>query len=108
MRYSQRQALDAANQGKSEAGDHSIYGTCCRVFAAASATRRIDAQEHQAVERQMSATLERAASGGSENRPKPKKVGIKIFATGLGEGFEIVFAGCVLLGALWLLAFGYA
>ena len=56
----------------------------------------------------MNATLERAASGASENRPKPNKIGNKIFATGLGEGFEIVFAGCVLLGALWLLAFGYA
>lgn len=55
----------------------------------------------------MSATLESATSGG-ENRAKPNKVGVRIFATGLGEGFEIVFAACVLLGALWLLAFGYA
>jgi hypothetical protein len=74
---------------------------------AATATGRIDAQENKAVEGQMNATLERAASGG-ENRTKPNKVGIRIFPTGLGEGFEIVFAGCVLLGALWLLAFGYA
>ena len=78
------------------------------MFAAASATRRIDAQEHKAVEGQMGATLERAASGASENRPKPNKIGIRILATGLGEGFEIVFAGCVLFGALALLAFGYA
>ena len=53
----------------------------------------------------MNATLERAAS---ENRPKPNKIGNRIFTTGLGEGFEIVFAGCVLIGALSLLAFGYA
>ncbi len=53
----------------------------------------------------MSATLGRAAS---ENCPKPNKIGIRILTTGLGEGFEIVFAGCVLLGALLLLAFGYA
>jgi hypothetical protein len=108
MRFTQRQASDAANQGKSEVGDRSIYGTCCRVFAAASAKRRIDPQENKAVEGQMSATLERAASGASENRPKPSKIGIRIITTGLGEGFEIVFAGCVLLGALSLLAFGYA
>ena len=56
----------------------------------------------------MNATLERAASGASENRPKPNKIGIRTLTTGLGEGFEIVFAGCVLLGALSLLAFGYA
>jgi len=56
----------------------------------------------------MNATLERAGSGASENRPKPGKIGIGILTSGLGEGFEIVFAGCVLLGALWLLAFGYA
>jgi hypothetical protein len=108
MRHTQRQASAAANQAKSEVGNRSIYGTCCRVFAAASATRRIDAQEHKAVEEQMSATLERAASGASENRPKPNKIGIRLLTTGLGEGFEFVFAGCVLLGALGLLAFGYA
>jgi hypothetical protein len=62
----------------------------------------------QGSEGQMNATLERAASGASENRPKPNKIGIRILTSGLGEGFEIVFAGCVLLGALWLLAFGYA
>ena len=56
----------------------------------------------------MSATLERAASGASENRLKPNKIGLRLSTTGLGEGFEIVFAGCVLLGALALLAFGYA
>ena len=60
------------------------------------------------MEAQMNATLERAASGASENRPKPGKIGIKLLTTGLGEGFEVVFAGCVSLGALWLLAFGYA
>jgi hypothetical protein len=73
-----------------------------------TATRRIDAQENKAMESQMNATLERAASGANENRPRPNKIGIRIVTTGLGEGFEIVFAGCVLLGALWLLAFGYA
>jgi hypothetical protein len=66
------------------------------------------AQENKAMESQMNATLERAAGGASENRPKPNKIGIRIVTTGLGEGYEIVFAGCVLLGALWLLAFGYA
>ena len=55
----------------------------------------------------MNATLERATSGASENRPKPNKISIRVLTTGLGEGFEIVFAGCVLLGALSLLAFGY-
>ena len=59
------------------------------------------------MESQMNATLERATSGASENRPKPSKIGIRVLTTGLGEGFEIVFAGCVLLGALSLLAFGY-
>jgi hypothetical protein len=108
MRYLRRHASDAPNQDRFEVGNRSIYGTCCRVFAAASATRRIDEQENKAVERQMSATLERAASGASENRPKPNKIGIRILTTGLGEGFEIVFAGCVLLGALWLLVVGYA
>ena len=56
----------------------------------------------------MSATLERATTGVSENRPKPNKIGIRLVTTGLGEGFEVVFAGCVLFGALALLAFGYA
>jgi hypothetical protein len=107
MRYVRRQASDAANQGKSEASNRSIYGTCCRVC------RRFGDKTHRragekAVEGQMSATLERAASGASQNRPKPNKIGIRLLTTGLGEGFEIVFAGCVLLGALWLLAFGYA
>ena len=59
------------------------------------------------MESQMNATLERATSGASENRPKPNKISIRVLTTGLGEGFEIVFAGCVLLGALSLLAFGY-
>ncbi len=56
----------------------------------------------------MNATLERAASGATANRPKPNKLGIKLLTTGLGEGFETAFAVCVLLGALWLLASGYA
>jgi hypothetical protein len=108
MRHIRHLGSDAANGAKSEAGNRSIYGTCCRVFAAAPATRRIDEQEYKAVEGQMSATLERAASGANENRSKPNKIGIRLLTTGLGEGFEIVFAGCVLLVALWLLAFGYA
>ena len=45
----------------------------------------------------MNATLERAARDASENRPKPNKIGIRILTTGLGEGFEIVFARYVLL-----------
>ena len=108
MQYIRRQASDAASSGKSEVGNRSIYGTCCRVFAAASAIKRNEAQENKVVEGQMSATLERAASAASENRPKPSKIGIRMLTTGLGEGCEIVFAGCVWLGALWLLVFGYA
>ena len=57
---------------------------------------------------QMSGTLQRAASGATTNRAKPNKIGIKLLTTGLGEGFETAFAVCVLLGALWLLASGYA
>ncbi len=108
MRYVRLQTLDHADSGKSELGNHSLYGTCCRVLAAAMATRRINVQEYKALEGQMSATLERAASGASENRPKPNKIGIRVLTTGFGEGFETVFAACVLLGALWLLVFGYA
>jgi hypothetical protein len=54
----------------------------------------------------MSATLQRAASATAANRAN--KIGIKIFTTRLGEGFDIAFAVCVLLGALWLLVSGYA
>ena len=56
----------------------------------------------------MSGTLQRAVSGATTNRAKPNKIGIKLLTTALGEGFETAFAVCVLLGALWLLASGYA
>jgi hypothetical protein len=80
------------------------------VFAALSATNTStdNAQEGEAVEAQMSATLERGASGSTASRAKPNKIGIKMLTTGLGEGFEFAFAVCVLLGALWLLVSGYA
>ena len=55
----------------------------------------------------MSATMQRTA-GGATLRAKPNKIGIKLLTTGLGAGFETAFAVCVLLGALWLLASGYA
>jgi hypothetical protein len=107
MRYIRRQASDAANQGKSEASNRSIYGTCCRVC------RRFGDKTHRrvgekAVEGQMSATLQGAARGAAANGAKPNKTGINILSTGLGEGFEATFAVCVLLGALWLLLSGYA
>jgi hypothetical protein len=58
------------------------------------------------MERQMSATLQRAASAPTATRAH--KIGIRIFTTRLGESFDTAFAVCVLLGALWLLASGYA
>jgi hypothetical protein len=72
------------------------------------AKRRGDRQEKEgeAVERQMSAILERADGGTTANRAN--KIGIKILTTRLGEGFDTAFAVCVLLGALWLLVSGYA
>ena len=54
----------------------------------------------------MFATLQRAVSATAANRAH--KIGIKILATRLGEGFDTAFAVCVLLGALWLLVSGYA
>jgi hypothetical protein len=54
----------------------------------------------------MTATLQREASATAVNRVH--KVGIRILATRLGEGFETAFAVCVLLGALWLLVSDYA
>jgi hypothetical protein len=60
----------------------------------------------KAVEGQMIATFQRAASATAANRAH--KIGIKILATRLGEGFDTAFAVCVLLGALWLLVSGYA
>jgi hypothetical protein len=76
--------------------------------SAASVKRRSDqqGQEDEAVEGQMSATLQRAPSATAANRAN--KIGIKIFTTRLGEGFDIAFAVCVLLAALWLLVSGYA
>jgi len=56
----------------------------------------------------MSAILERATSGANVNRARSDKIGNRIFTTGLGDGFEFAFAVFVLLGALWLLASGYA
>ena len=62
--------------------------------------------EDEAVEGQMFATLQRAVSATAANRAH--KIGIKILATRLGEGFDTAFAVCVLFGALWLLVSGYA
>jgi hypothetical protein len=62
--------------------------------------------EDEAVEGQISATLQRAASARAANHLH--KIGIKILTTRLGEGFDTAFAVCVLLGALWLLVSGYA
>src|ERR1700687_2841478 len=61
---------------QSDVGKCSIYGSCCRV-SAASAKRRSDqqGQEDEAVEGQMSATLQRAASATAANRAN--KIGIK-------------------------------
>ena len=58
------------------------------------------------MERQMSATLQRAARATTASRAH--KIGISLLTTRLGEGFDTAFAVCVLLGALWLLASGYA
>ena len=77
-------------------------------MSVALAKRRGDRQEKggDAVEGQMSATLQRAASGTVADRAH--KIGIKILTTRFGEGFDTAFAVCVLLGALWLLVSGYA
>jgi hypothetical protein len=56
----------------------------------------------------MNATLERPTGGAYANRAKPDKIGNRITTASLGEGFEFAFAVCVLLGAVWLLASGYA
>ncbi len=58
------------------------------------------------MERQMSATLQRAAVATAANRVH--KIGVKLLTARLGEGFDTAFAVCVLLGALWLLVSGYA
>ncbi len=58
------------------------------------------------MERQMSATLQRAAAATAANRPH--KIVVKLLTGRLGEGFDTAFAVCVLLGALWLLVSGYA
>jgi hypothetical protein len=42
MRCIERPTPDAAILGKSGSGNDSIYGTCCRVFVATSASRRGD------------------------------------------------------------------
>jgi hypothetical protein len=102
--------LGSASLAKPNVGNRSLYGTFCRVFAAPFGCKYIDryVQEGVAVEAQMSATLERAASSAAADRVKPNKTGIRLLTTGFGEGFEFAFAVCVLLGALWLLASGYA
>ena len=68
--------------------------------------RRATRTEDEAVEGQMIATLQRAASATAASRTH--KIGVKILMTRLGEGFDAAFAACVLLGALWLLVSGYA
>jgi hypothetical protein len=68
--------------------------------------RRATRTEDEAVEGQMIATLQRAASATAAN--SAHKIGVKISTMRLGEGFDTAFAACVLLGALWLLVSGYA
>ena len=68
--------------------------------------RRATWTEDEAVEGQMIATLQRAASATAASRAH--KIGVKLLTTRLGEGFDTTFAMCVLLGALWLLVSGYA
>jgi len=74
----------------------------CRFGEKARRATRTD----EAVEGQMIATLQRAASVTVANRAH--KIGIKLMTTRVGEGFDTAFAICVLLGALWLLVSGYA
>src|ERR1700681_10737 len=77
-----------------------------RVCRFGEKARRPTTTEDEAMEGQMIATLQRAASATASNRAH--KIGIKILTTRLGEGFDTAFAVCVLLGALWLLVSGYA
>jgi hypothetical protein len=91
---------------RSDIGKCSIYGSCCRVSATLEKARRATRMEDEAVEGQMIATLQRAASATAASRAH--KIGVKILATRLGEGFDTAFAVCVLLSALWLLVSGYA
>jgi hypothetical protein len=77
-----------------------------RVCRFGDKARRPTRTEGEAMEGQMIATLQREASATVANRAH--KIGIKILATRLGEGFDTAFAVCVLLGALWLLVSGYA
>ena len=77
-----------------------------RVCRFGEKARRPRRTEDEAVEGQMIATLQRAASATAANRAH--KIGIRILTTRLGEGFDTAFAVCVLLGALWLLVSGYA
>jgi hypothetical protein len=77
-----------------------------RVCRFGEKARRPTRTEDEAVEGQMIATLQRAVSATAADRAH--KIGIKILATRLGEGFDTAFAVCVLLGALWLLVSGYA
>jgi hypothetical protein len=60
------------------------------------------------VDAHMSATLQRTATGANADRAKANKIGIRILTPEIGEGLEFAFAVGVLLGALWLLASGYA
>jgi hypothetical protein len=77
-----------------------------RVCRFAEKARRSTRTEDETVERQMSATLQRAVVATAANRAH--KVGVKLLTERLGEGFDTAFAVCVLLGALWLLVSGYA
>ena len=77
-----------------------------RVCRFGEKARRATWTEDKAVEGQMIATLQRAASVTVANRAH--KIGIKLMTTRVGEGFDTAFAICVLLGALWLLVSGYA
>ena len=80
-----------------------VVAACLPLRRKGAATERT---EDEAVEGQMIATLQRAVSATAADRAH--KIGIKILATRLGEGFDTAFAVCVLLGALWLLVSGYA
>jgi len=77
-----------------------------RVCRFGEKARRATWTEDKAVEGQMIATLQRAASATAASRTH--KIAVKILMTRLGEGFDTAFAACVLLGALWLLVSGYA
>jgi hypothetical protein len=56
----------------------------------------------------MNAILRRTVRGATNDSATPSRIGLSLFASSFGEGFEAAFAVCVMLGALWLLVSGYA